>query len=70
MGNPSKAFNPFILPADMKESSVELKNKIMVDFDPLRCFLGDIEVSAIKFFCFNTKSIIILYQVFHQIYVE
>ena len=45
-GNPNKIFNPFLLPKDLKGSSEELRNKLMVDFDPLRCFLGDLEASA------------------------
>ncbi|KAL5754642.1 hypothetical protein ACOSP7_022862 [Xanthoceras sorbifolium] len=47
-GNASKAFHPFMLPADMKGSLDELKNKLMVDFDPLRCFVGDIEKELSK----------------------
>ncbi|WCJ24913.1 Nucleolar protein 6 [Euphorbia peplus] len=43
-GSPSKAFHPFILPGDMKKSSLdELKNKLMVNFDPLRCYIGDVQ---------------------------
>ncbi|XP_058203869.1 uncharacterized protein LOC131318082 [Rhododendron vialii] len=42
-GKPSKKFHPFLLPGDMKGSLEELKHKLMVNFDPLRCFVGDIE---------------------------
>ncbi|KAH9711400.1 nucleolar protein [Citrus sinensis] len=43
--NASKAFGPFLVPEEMKGSSEEVKNKMMVDFDPLRCFVGDKEYS-------------------------
>ncbi|KAH6800552.1 nucleolar protein [Perilla frutescens var. hirtella] len=42
-GNASKAFQPFLLPEDMKRSSEELKNKLMVGFDPLKCYVTEIE---------------------------
>ncbi|CAL5371205.1 unnamed protein product [Camellia sinensis] len=42
-GNASKVFHPFMLPRDMKGSLEELKHKLMVNFDPLRCFVGDLE---------------------------
>ncbi|KAK9285428.1 hypothetical protein L1049_024621 [Liquidambar formosana] len=42
-GNASKDFHPFVLPRDMKRSLKELKDKLMVDFDPLRCFVVDLE---------------------------
>ncbi|CAK9152397.1 unnamed protein product [Ilex paraguariensis] len=42
-GNASKLFNPFMLPEDIKGSLDELKNKLMVNFDPVRCFVGDLE---------------------------
>lgn len=45
-GNPSKIFNPFLFSKDLKGSSDELRNKLMVDFDPLRCLLGELEASA------------------------
>ena len=44
-GNASKVFQPFMGPGDFKGSSKELKNKLLVNFDPLRCFLGDLEAS-------------------------
>ncbi|MBA0741956.1 hypothetical protein Gogos_015073 [Gossypium gossypioides] len=43
-GNASTCFHPFLLPSDMKGSSLEqLKTKLMVNFDPVRCFVGDVE---------------------------
>ncbi|WJZ86013.1 hypothetical protein VitviT2T_005516 [Vitis vinifera] len=42
-GNASKAFHPFLLPEHMKGNSPDLKDTLLVDFDPLRCFIGDLE---------------------------
>ncbi|KAL6952077.1 hypothetical protein U1Q18_040933 [Sarracenia purpurea var. burkii] len=42
-GNASKVFHPFILPRDMKGKLEELKYKLMVDFDPQRYFVEDLE---------------------------
>ncbi|KAF3447128.1 hypothetical protein FNV43_RR12308 [Rhamnella rubrinervis] len=42
-GDANKVFHPFLLPGDLKQSSEELRNKLMIDFDPLRCYVGDIE---------------------------
>lgn len=42
-GNPSKLFHPFLLPGDLKGNSKGLRNKLLVDFDPLKCFVGDLE---------------------------
>uniref|UniRef100_A0A6P4ACI0 nucleolar protein 6 isoform X1 n=1 Tax=Ziziphus jujuba TaxID=326968 RepID=A0A6P4ACI0_ZIZJJ len=42
-GNASEAFHPFLLPGDLKQSSDELRNKLLINFDPLRCFLGDLK---------------------------
>ncbi|CAM8912250.1 unnamed protein product [Rhodiola kirilowii] len=43
-GNPSKSFNPFLMPEDLKGRTLEdLKRKLLVDFDPLKCFLADLE---------------------------
>ncbi|XP_040999624.1 nucleolar protein 6 [Juglans microcarpa x Juglans regia] len=42
-GNASKFFHPLMLPRDLKGSSDEVKTKLLVDFDPLRCFVGDLE---------------------------
>uniref|UniRef100_A0A803Q1Y2 Nucleolar protein 6 n=1 Tax=Cannabis sativa TaxID=3483 RepID=A0A803Q1Y2_CANSA len=42
-GSPSKIFHPFLLHEELKGSAEELRNKLLVDFDPLKCFLGDIE---------------------------
>lgn len=48
-GRPSKSFNPFMLPRDRKHIKTniqELQNNLMVDFDPVRCFVNEIEVST------------------------
>ncbi|GAB2279548.1 hypothetical protein Dimus_014191 [Dionaea muscipula] len=43
-GNATKDFNPLMVRKDMKGGSLDqLKMKLMVDFDPLRCFLVDLE---------------------------
>ncbi|KDP42811.1 hypothetical protein JCGZ_23753 [Jatropha curcas] len=42
-GNASKLFQPILSPRDLKGSSEELKNKLMVNFDPLRCYIADIQ---------------------------
>lgn len=42
-GNASQDFRPFLLPADIKGNPEEMKSKLMVNFDPLRCFIGDIQ---------------------------
>ncbi|XVE82616.1 hypothetical protein DITRI_Ditri16bG0020000 [Diplodiscus trichospermus] len=42
-GNASNAFHPYLLPADMKGGLEQLKTKLMVNFDPLQCFVGDVE---------------------------
>ncbi|XP_038701272.1 nucleolar protein 6 isoform X2 [Tripterygium wilfordii] len=42
-GNVCKNFHPFILAQDLKGSYKELQNQLLVNFDPLRCFIGDLE---------------------------
>lgn len=45
-GRPSKSFNPFVLPRDRKHIKTniqELQKNLMVDFDPVRCFINEIE---------------------------
>ncbi|MED6181174.1 hypothetical protein PIB30_017149, partial [Stylosanthes scabra] len=43
-GNPSKSFQPFLLPKDLKNKPAEaLKNKLLIDFDPSRFFIRDLE---------------------------
>ncbi|VVA09728.1 PREDICTED: nucleolar [Prunus dulcis] len=42
-GNASKVFHPFLLPGDLNGNSEDLRNKLLVNFDPMRCFVGDIE---------------------------
>ncbi|KAK6922708.1 Nrap protein, domain 6, partial [Dillenia turbinata] len=44
-GKASKIFHPLISPKDMRDNLENLRNKLLVDFDPLRCFLDDIEAS-------------------------
>lgn len=44
-GNASKAFQPFLLPEDVKGNLEEQKSKLMVGFDPLKCFVTEIEAS-------------------------
>lgn len=47
-GHASKFFQPFLLPKDLKGRPEELKNKLLVDFDPSRCFIRDLEASTVK----------------------
>ncbi|ONH96837.1 hypothetical protein PRUPE_7G155300 [Prunus persica] len=42
-GNASKVFHPFLLPGDLNGNSEDLRNKLLVNFDPMRCFVGDVE---------------------------
>ncbi|WJX55563.1 hypothetical protein P8452_41325 [Trifolium repens] len=42
-GHTSKFFQPFLLPKDLKGRPEELKNKLLVDFNPSRCFIKDLE---------------------------
>lgn len=42
-----------MLSGDLKGSSEEVKKKLLVNFDPLRCFVGDLEASF-----FNDMTII------------
>ncbi|RAL52526.1 hypothetical protein DM860_017220 [Cuscuta australis] len=42
-GKPTKTFHPFILTANLRNSYKELKSKMMVDFDPLKCFITEIK---------------------------
>ncbi|KAK7252913.1 hypothetical protein RIF29_37189 [Crotalaria pallida] len=42
-GHASKCFQPFLLPRDLKGRPEELKNKLLVDFNPSRCFIEDLE---------------------------
>lgn len=39
----SKLFHPFISSGDMKANIEELRRKLMVDFDPSRCLIEDLE---------------------------
>lgn len=51
-GNASKAFQPFLLPEDMKKNMEELKNKLMVGFDPQKYLISEIEASKSITFIF------------------
>ncbi|KAL8137849.1 hypothetical protein V2J09_003850 [Rumex salicifolius] len=42
-GAPSKDFSPFLVLNNTKGNFLELKSKLMVDFDPLKCYLADLE---------------------------
>ncbi|GAV60041.1 hypothetical protein CFOL_v3_03572 [Cephalotus follicularis] len=42
-GNASNDFGPFMWPEDLKGDLKELKNKLLVNFDPLRFFVEDVE---------------------------
>uniref|UniRef100_A0A5B7C9D5 Putative nucleolar protein 6 isoform X2 n=1 Tax=Davidia involucrata TaxID=16924 RepID=A0A5B7C9D5_DAVIN len=42
-GKACKNFHPLILPVNMKGTLKDLKDKLMVNFDPVRCFVGDLE---------------------------
>lgn len=44
-GEASKAFHPFMSPKDLKDSSEDLESRLMVNFDPLKCFIGGLEAS-------------------------
>ncbi|CAJ1930137.1 unnamed protein product [Sphenostylis stenocarpa] len=48
-GQPSKCFQPFLLPKDLKGRPEELKNKLLVDFDPSKCFIRDLKASTHEF---------------------
>ncbi|KAL3039003.1 hypothetical protein AAZX31_01G163500 [Glycine max] len=42
-GQASKCFQPFLLPKDLKGRPEELRNKLLVDFDPSKCFIRDLK---------------------------
>ncbi|XP_028775663.1 nucleolar protein 6 isoform X2 [Neltuma alba] len=42
-GHASKCFQPVLLPRDLKGRPEEVKSKLLVDFDPLRFFIRDLE---------------------------
>lgn len=47
-GNASNGFHPFLGPDELKGSLQDVRNKIMVDFDPLQCFLRDVQASYLE----------------------
>ncbi|RDX99089.1 Nucleolar protein 6, partial [Mucuna pruriens] len=48
-GQASESFQPFLLPKDLKGRPEELKNKLLVDFDPSKCFIRDLKASTQEF---------------------
>lgn len=42
-GKSSNAFRPFMLPGDTKGGLEAVKSKLLVNFDPLTCFVGDVQ---------------------------
>ncbi|KAI4381714.1 hypothetical protein MLD38_007764 [Melastoma candidum] len=42
-GSISSVFHPFLGPGELKGSSQDVRTKLMVDFDPVQCFLRDVE---------------------------
>ena len=59
-GNAGKAFQPFLLPEEMKKNLGELKNKLMVGFDPQKYLISEIEASnkiAYIFFLTDVTSL-------------
>uniref|UniRef100_A0A1J3J6H3 Nucleolar protein 6 n=1 Tax=Noccaea caerulescens TaxID=107243 RepID=A0A1J3J6H3_NOCCA len=42
-GKASTVFKPFLLPGDLKRSHEELKNKLMVNFEPTKCFMSGLQ---------------------------
>lgn len=74
-GNASKSFHPFLLPGDFKGSLEDLRNKVLVNFDPLRCFIGDLEASIYNaliylfvFFIWNYQYLYLVNSVFALIH--
>lgn len=64
-GNASKVFQPFMSPGDFKGSLEELKNKLLVNFDPLRFFVGDLEASIFTGLVLILKSLLSLLFTLH-----
>lgn len=58
-GNASKVFHPFLLPGDLNGNSEDLRNKLLVNFDPMRCFVGDVEASIMQ--CLNFDHVAIAF---------
>lgn len=44
-GNPSKTFQPFLLPKGVNGSSKDLQDQLYMNFDPLMCYVKDLEAS-------------------------
>ena len=60
-GYASKVFQPFMSPGDFKGSLEELKNKLLVNFDPQRFFVGDLEASIFTGLMLILKSLLSLF---------
>lgn len=45
-GKASKLFQPFFSSGDIISNIEELQRKLMVDFDPSKCFIEDLEVNT------------------------
>ena len=59
-GNPTKIFTPFLSPRNLKASSENIKDRLLVNFDPLRCYIEDLQASkvtqdALIFHFFNCR---------------
>lgn len=59
-GDPSKIFSPFLLPRNLKPNSEDIKNKLLVNFDPLRCYIADLQASDLVFFDVVFLSLVVL----------
>lgn len=55
-GNASKAFRPFMLPGDLRGSPEDLKHKLMVNFDPLRSYIADLQARIEE--CFDVGIVL------------
>lgn len=64
-GNPSKIFSPFLLPKNLKASSENIKDKLLVNFDPLRCYIADLQASDLICFEIALLSSILLLTLLH-----
>ncbi|XP_038874530.1 nucleolar protein 6 [Benincasa hispida] len=42
-GNPSKIFSPYLSPRNLKACSDNIKDKLLVNFDPLSCYIADLQ---------------------------
>lgn len=63
-GNPSKIYQPFTLLGGMKGTKEELKDKLLIDFDPMKCFIKDLEASEQSFRVLNYYYLLIIFITF------